>query len=185
MKGKFPLRRTLRYLERGNVFLRDSVKIFTINYNTKGDSHQGARDFVFYNLPQLQYRNPNVQMLTFKNITPSPFIRCFLNEGEEVLIDIDSKSNTNIVEHVAKLLGKPEEILAAERKAKEKKTNPANFGNEFSRLCLCEIPGQVPCPAVVAIPEHLRGKNIDYKAISLKAPPGELPEDETMEEEVS
>ena len=38
------------------------------------------RDFVFYHLPQLQYKNPNVQMQTFKNITPSPFIRCFLSK---------------------------------------------------------------------------------------------------------
>lgn len=35
------------------------------------------RDFVFWYLPQLQYKNPNVQIVTFKNITPSPFIKCY------------------------------------------------------------------------------------------------------------
>lgn len=182
MKGKFPLRRTLRYLERGNVYFRDTVKIVTINYNTSGDSHKGARDFVFYNLPQLQYRNPNVQMQTFKNLTPSPFIRCFLNEGEELLIDIDSKSNTTIMDHVHKLLGKSEEILATERKAREKKTNPANFGREFSRDCICQVPGQVPCPSVVPLPEELRGKNIDYRTLHLKAPRGKDPNMEETED---
>ena len=58
--------------------VQDSVKIFSINYNTHGDHHQGAREFVFWHLPQLQYKNPNVQVATFKNMTPSPFIRCYL-----------------------------------------------------------------------------------------------------------
>lgn len=35
------------------------------------------RDFVFWYLPQIQYKNPDVQISTFKNMTPSPFIRCF------------------------------------------------------------------------------------------------------------
>ncbi|XP_071815663.1 small ribosomal subunit protein mS25-like [Apostichopus japonicus] len=183
MKGKFPLRRTLRYLERGNVYLRDTVKIVTINYNTLGETHKGARDFVFYNLPQLQYKNQNVQMQTFKNLTPSPFIRCFLNDGDEVLIDIDSKSNTSILEHVKKLLGKSEEILSAERKAREKKTNPANFGREFARECICQVPGQVPCPSVVPLPEELRGKNIDYRTLLLKSARGRDPNIPDEEEE--
>lgn len=35
------------------------------------------RDFVFWYLPQVQYKNPNVQVIAFKNMTPTPFIRCF------------------------------------------------------------------------------------------------------------
>ena len=35
-------------------------------------------DFVFWHLPQLQYKNPSVQMLTFKDTTPSPFFRFYL-----------------------------------------------------------------------------------------------------------
>lgn len=40
-----------------------------------------CRDFVFWNLPKLQYRNPNVQVVTFKNMTPSPFIRCYFGKS--------------------------------------------------------------------------------------------------------
>ena len=30
--------------------------------------------------------------------------------------------------------------------------NPANFGNiRTGRFCICEIPGQVPCPAVTPL----------------------------------
>lgn len=35
------------------------------------------RDFIFWCLPQIQYKNPNVQIVTFRNKTPSPFIKCY------------------------------------------------------------------------------------------------------------
>ncbi|XP_054750777.1 small ribosomal subunit protein mS25-like [Lytechinus pictus] len=170
MKGKFPLRRTIRYLEQGKIYLRDSVKILTINYNSFGKESDGARDFVFYHLPQLQYKNPNVQMQTFKNITPSPFIRCFLNEGEEVLIDIEDKTKDDIEEHLNKVLGKSERVLATERKAMERSSNPANFGRTFARWCICEVPGQFPCPKLKPMPNEMKGKYRDLKEDSLRAP---------------
>lgn len=78
MRGPAPIRRTIEYLERNKLVLKDRVKIFSINYNTHGENHEGARQFVFWHLPQLQYKNPNIQIATFKNLTPSPFIRCYL-----------------------------------------------------------------------------------------------------------
>ena len=78
MKGAAPIRRTLQYLESSNLVLRDRIQIFSVNYNTTGENHEGARQFVFWNLPQLQYKNPAIQVATFKNMTPSPFIQCFL-----------------------------------------------------------------------------------------------------------
>lgn len=80
MKGKAPVRRTLKYLESGKLVLKDKIKIFSINYNDIGQHHQGAKKFVFWSLPQLQYKNPKVQVVTFKNMTPSPFIRCYFGK---------------------------------------------------------------------------------------------------------
>lgn len=80
MKGNAPIRRTLNYLNAGKLVLKDSVKIFSVNYNIFGEHHDGARNFVFWKLPQVQYRNPGVQVVTFKNLTPSPFIRCYFGE---------------------------------------------------------------------------------------------------------
>ncbi|XP_071809942.1 small ribosomal subunit protein mS25-like [Asterias amurensis] len=176
MKGRFPLRRTLRYLQQGSVYLKDDVKILIINFNTFGMPSKGTRDFVFYNLPQLQFKNPSIQMKTFKNITPSPFIRCFLGEDGEVLIDTDSKSNLEIIEHLNKVLGKSEEVLERERKAQESRSNPAHFGDGYLRKCICEIPGQVPCPGLVPLPQELRGKFRDICDRSLKPPRGVLPD---------
>lgn len=48
----------------------------------------------------------------------------------------------------------------AEARLLESKDNPANFGYGCSRQCICEIPGQVPCPAIVKLPDHMRGKFI-------------------------
>lgn len=45
-----------------------------------------------------------------------------------------------------------------EARSKEKKDNPANFGFGCERHCVCEIPGQLPCPNLVSLPNHMRGK---------------------------
>nr|BAN21151.1 mitochondrial ribosomal protein S25 [Riptortus pedestris] len=158
MKGLAPIRRTLKYLEAGPLFLKDRVKIFSINYNTSGKHHEGARDFVFWFLPQVQFKNPNVQVITFKNMTPTPFIRCYFENGEQILVDIDSKDKDSIMDHLKKIIGKSEAVLDKELKAKEEKANPANFGYYCKRHCICEIPGQVPCPGVVPLPREMRGK---------------------------
>uniref|UniRef100_A0A6B2EC64 Small ribosomal subunit protein mS25 n=1 Tax=Phlebotomus kandelakii TaxID=1109342 RepID=A0A6B2EC64_9DIPT len=158
MKGKAPVRRTIQYLTSGNLMLKKQVRIFSINYNTFGEHHKGARDYVFWNLPQVQYKNPNVQVITFKNMTPTPFIRCYFDNGKDILIDIDSKSREEIDSHLTRVLGKSKEMLDAEAKMAEKQDNPANFGYGCTKPCMCTIPGQVPCPAVVPLPHHMRGK---------------------------
>lgn len=50
--------------------------------------------------------------------------------------------------------------MDAEARLAESKDNPANFGYGCSRHCICEIPGQVPCPGTVPLPDHMRGKHI-------------------------
>lgn len=88
MKGREPIRRTIKYLESGRIVLKDQIKIFSINYNVgKGFTnkiHEGAQAFIFWSLPQLQYKNPSVQVVTFKNMTPTPFIRCYFGEYRNI-----------------------------------------------------------------------------------------------------
>ncbi|XP_078052665.1 mitochondrial ribosomal protein S25 [Augochlora pura] len=158
MIGAAPIRRTLPYLKSGKLVLLDQIQIFSINYNTHGQHHQGTREFVFWHLPQIQYKNPDVQVITFKNLTPTPFIKCYYNDGKTMLIDVDNKSKEDILEHVIKVVGKTSEVLKHESIVKKVKDNPANFGYGCSRNCICVIPGQVPCPGVVPLPYHMRGK---------------------------
>lgn len=164
MIGKEPVRRTMKYLMDGRLVLKDKIQIMSINYNTHGQLHKGARDFVFWHLPQLQFKNPRVQIVTFKNITPTPFIKCYYDDGKTMLIDIDSRSKDEILEHLTKVVGKSEEILIEEAKARERKDNPANFGVGCSRSCICHVPGQLPCPGIVPLPYHMRGKTRHGKA---------------------
>ncbi|XP_014802223.1 PREDICTED: 28S ribosomal protein S25, mitochondrial [Calidris pugnax] len=160
MKGRFPIRRTLQYLNQGDVIFKSSVKVMTVNYNTAGELSEGARKFVFFNIPQIQYKNPWVQIMLFRNMTPSPFLRFYLDNGEQVLVDVEDKTNKEITEHIKKILGKSKETLEKEERERKKLSHPATFGPKKYHLreCMCEIEGQVPCPAFVPLPKEMRGK---------------------------
>lgn len=77
-----------------------------------------------------------------------------------MLVDVDSKSKDEILEHLIRVVGKPRTTLIQEAIAKEKKDNPANFGVGCKKSCMCHIPGQLPCPGVVPLPDHMRAKII-------------------------
>lgn len=145
-------------MESGKIVFRENVKILTVNYNVHGDHHKGAKEFMFWYMPQIQYKNPEVQILSFRNITPTPFLRCYLDDGKEVVMDVFGKSKEEIHDHLQKTLGKSEKQLQTETQAKLKVANPANFGLGCDRHCICEIPGQLPCPNIVPIPKTMRGK---------------------------
>lgn len=132
----------------------------TVNYNTNGELSDGARKFVFFNIPQIQYQNPRVQIMMFKNMTPSPFLKFYLDDGEQVLVDVEGKDYRQISQHVKKILGKPDHTLQAEAEAKMQASNPANFGPKkyCLRECICEVEGQVPCPRTKPLPKEMTGK---------------------------
>lgn len=96
-------------------------------------------------------------------MTPSPFLRFYLDSGEQVLVDVEDKTNKEITEHIKRILGKSKETLEKEEREREKLSHPATFGPKKYHLreCMCEIEGQVPCPAFVPLPKEMRGK---YKA---------------------
>jgi len=158
MKGIHPIRRTLQHLNSTPLVLKPFVRILSLNYNNLTENSEGARQFVHWHLAQLQYKNPTVQVVTFINMTPSPFIRVFFDSGRDVILDIDRQSRGQIEDRLVRTLCKTPEELKAEAKASEVKTNPAHFGYGCKRHCICEIPGQVPCPGVVPLPYHMRGR---------------------------
>jgi len=169
MFGPAPIRRTLQYLDAGKLIFKDRVKIMAIHYNMywrredkpKYDAHFGMREFYFWHVPHIQYKNPNVQIVRMLEMTPTPFIRCWLDDGKDVLFDCDSKSKDDILEQLIKTLGKTKERLALEASlniSQQSEDNPAIFGFGRKRYCLCEVPGQVPCPGVVPLPKRMTGK---------------------------
>ncbi|KAB0406301.1 hypothetical protein E2I00_019948 [Balaenoptera physalus] len=100
----------------------------TVSYNTHGELGKGARKFVCFNIPQIQYKNPWVQIMMFKNMTLTPFLRFYFDSGEQVLVDVETKSNKQVVEHIEKILGKNEETLKKEEQEKNQLSHPAHFG---------------------------------------------------------
>lgn len=158
MRGRGPVRRTIEYLKSGRLQLHKQVRIFTINYNTFGKRHSGIKNFVFWELPKLQYMNPEVQVATFQNMTPLPFIKCYMENGREMLIDVDDKSQVDILDHLINVVGRSESTVDEKAMFEQRRDNPANFGVGCSRPCICELRGQVPCPGAIALPKHMRGK---------------------------
>ncbi len=56
MKGISPIRRTTKYLTATPLVFKPRVKVMTVNFNDQEEQHHsGARDFVFWNLPQEIY----------------------------------------------------------------------------------------------------------------------------------
>ena len=92
---------------------------------------------------------------------PNPFIRCWLEDGKDVLFDCDSKSRHEILSQVIKTLGKSEEIYAMEKSISAEE-NPAIFGFKRKRWCMCSVPGQCPCTGVIQLPKIMRGKFVNY-----------------------
>lgn len=164
MKGLYPATRTREYLRQGIEF-RDCVKVMTINYGTYDnmkDSHSGIRSVINMNLQQIRYTNPDVHIDLIENLTPSPYITFYLDSGEKFHVDVDGREQFEILTHLQRIIGKPKRLLAQET-AKEEE-NPANFGQNFSRKCICEAEGQVPCSSKPSEPGNaraLQGKNIN------------------------
>lgn len=116
------------------------------------------RDFIYWHYPQVQYHNPDTQLIAYSNRFPTPFIQCHLTDGRSVLFDVFNQDRQTIHERVKAIVGKSRETLDAEAQAKRKVANPANFGKGFPRHCICEVTTQVPCPGVVMFPPAARGK---------------------------
>jgi len=145
-------------LKNCKLLLKDRVQIFNLHYNDVGKHHEGAQSFAFWNLPQLQYKNPNVQVLTYTNLTPSPFVRMICKDGEEIVVDIDGKSRQEIHDHIQKIICTDETKAVVDTKSRQILPNPGYFGWECDRQCMCQVFGQVPCPNVINLPYTWRQK---------------------------
>ncbi|CCD74058.1 Small ribosomal subunit protein mS25 [Caenorhabditis elegans] len=159
MHGSMPLRRTFFYLQQGKVKLRDNVNVFSMGFHKNPTPEQsGARDFVYWNWAQLQYHNPKVQLVKHADKVVTPFARAYLNDGREVLFDLDGMKREEIEKLLAKTLGKTELVERREHLESIAKLNPADFGSKNERQCMCEVQGQHPCTGLLRAPQCVTGK---------------------------
>ena len=149
-RAKYAFRRSLEFLSSGNLHLKDSVKAISFSYDTRCDSSSGVRRFLAEQLPPIQYKNPNVQFMMNRNAVSSPIIKVYFGDGKQVNLDVDGKAAPRILRELSSIAGKLDAQVRRAEKAAE--CNMANFGDaRQGRRCICEVPGQVPCPSVVPI----------------------------------
>ncbi|CAH8842932.1 unnamed protein product [Trichobilharzia szidati] len=152
--GRAAVTRTKKYLEAGRIILNDGVKIMVINHIPGAEISHGCDEFIKWHLPPLQFRNPNVQIITFKNMFPTPFIKIYLEKDEEQVVNCAFRKNADIYDHLHTLLGKTtsqsDESLAVNDQTTR---NPSNFGTDFPRQCICEVYGQMPCSSHIGKPK--------------------------------
>ena len=140
--GPSPIIGTLKYLDKGDIFLHKGVEIMAFNYLKQGTTEEteGAKRFVKYRLPQLQHRNPGIQFMAYEDMTPTPFLQVFLKNNHEMLIDLFGKSSSEIWTHLKNLFG------TSRNSRNNYSKNRALIGTDKSQFdCVCKMPGQLRC----------------------------------------
>ena len=143
-KGPAAWRRTLDYLKGGSLVFKEKVKVCTINYHETEVSNEGLRRYIFWHLAQIQYKNPSVQCLQLKNIVRTPFITFHLldenNKLDKIHVNCYKKTHSEILDYCQSLVDKT--ALEIEQEAQK---NPANFGKDCERFCICQVQDQMAC----------------------------------------
>ncbi|KAI6203631.1 hypothetical protein M3Y94_00579400 [Aphelenchoides besseyi] len=157
--GQMPLRRTLYYLEQGKIILRNDVAVLLLGYHRKPEPQQvGLSEFIFWHYAQLQYKNPHLQLIKQPDVNITPFAQAYLKDGREVLFDLENKTRDEIVNLLQGTLGKTALVKHREFLESMQDHNPAEFGENCARHCMCEIQGQRCCTAVLPASEHMKGR---------------------------
>lgn len=60
--GRYAVTRTKKYLDAGRIIFRENIKVVAINTVSNREISEGAREFIRWYLPPLQYKNPSVQV---------------------------------------------------------------------------------------------------------------------------
>jgi len=155
-KGKFPFRRTLEFLSSGRTVLQKRVKTVAVSFTTEKSS-KGLRDFVLKDLPQVQYKNPTKQFVCFRNKDEFPHITLYYDGGDKQLIDVHNKKADEILGLLELTAAATEsEILQKQEVKYLGRLNSANFGKHGHCFCICEKPGQVPCPTRVKFDKPIK-----------------------------
>ncbi|KAK3751528.1 hypothetical protein QZH41_019420, partial [Actinostola sp. cb2023] len=106
-KGRFPFRRTLEFLSAGRVILKKDVRSVMLSYTHKEES-KGLRNFIFKDLPQIQFKNNGVQFIASRNTSEIPKVDVFFGDGRKVLIDVEDKKAPEILDIFEKVAGATE-----------------------------------------------------------------------------
>ena len=180
-KGPASWRRSLDYLRKGSLVFKEKVKVCSVNFHDTEPASDGLRRFVFWHFAQIQYKNPNVQCVQLKNIVKTPFITFHTEEENgtlnSVYLNCYKKTHPEILDSCKNLYGKTAQELELEAQI-----NPANFGEDCKRHCICLVEGQVACPRYKPLPHFMRGKYVYIKKDELEEIRATKPDQEALKE---
>ena len=155
-KGRFPFRRTIEFLSSGNTILQQRIKTVAVAFTPQKTS-KGLRDFILRDLPRVQYKNPQIQFVCFRDKYEFPQINFYFDGGDNLMIDVENKSVDEIMSLVEMAGGATEtELMKRKEEKYPGRENPANFGKYGHCFCICEKPGQVPCPSRVPMEKTVK-----------------------------
>ena len=66
------------------------------------------RKFIAEKLPPLQYKNPDVQVVLFKNKHSFPAIRIYFDDGRKMMLAVEGKPPDRIMEELSAVAAKTE-----------------------------------------------------------------------------
>lgn len=81
----------------------------------------------------------------------------FVDDGREVLFDLEFKNREEIEEVLRVTLGETATSNRRKRLEKMFRSDQALFGKNCKRECLCEVQGQHPCTSLFMAPKYMRG----------------------------
>ncbi|OAF71517.1 hypothetical protein A3Q56_00722 [Intoshia linei] len=155
--GKTAIRRTIPYLEKDPLYINEKIKILMFSYITKKspflaslEKCSGLYDFIYWKIPQIMYQNSQIQFLFFHDKSKTAYIEAFTDKKSIIMDCFDKPKDiihTKFIENFASQLSKMY-------------SNPAIFGYDYNRHCICEISDAWPCPRLTPIPKMMRGKEI-------------------------
>ena len=67
-----------------------------------------CRKFISEQLPPIQYKNPEVQVVLFKNRHPFPVIWIYFDDGGKVMLAVEGKTPDTILSELAAVAAKTE-----------------------------------------------------------------------------
>ena len=66
------------------------------------------RKFIAEKLPPLQFKNPNVQVVLFKNRHPFPAVWIYFSDGSKVMLAVEGKTPDRIMDELTAVAAKTE-----------------------------------------------------------------------------
>lgn len=81
-----PIRHTKYWLEKAELKLRDQVRILCFAFDQENKEHEGAQEFDFWHWNQLQFKNPEVQLVRHELKPPTPYIQAFLRKHSDFFL---------------------------------------------------------------------------------------------------